>query len=52
MKTANKNLKSNLKIIFFLKYAFISYQYKILSKLEKKLNSVGTSSIDWFYKEK
>ncbi len=28
--------KNNLKNKFFLKYAFISYQYKILSKLKKK----------------
>ncbi len=36
---------------FFFKYAFISYKYKILSKL-KKIESVGTSPMDWFYKEK
>ncbi len=44
--------KKKLKNKFFFKYAFISYQYKILSKLKKKLNSVGTSLMDWFYKEK
>ncbi len=37
---------------FFKKYAFILYQYKILSKFKKKLDSVGTSLMDWFYKEK
>ncbi len=36
---------------FFKKYTFISYLYKILSKL-KKIESVGTSPIDRFYKEK
>ncbi len=30
----------------------MSYQYKILSKFKKELNSVGTSPMDWFYKEK
>ncbi len=38
--------------MIFKKYAFISYQYKILSKLKKQLNSVvGTSPMDWFYTE-
>ncbi len=33
-------------------YAFISYQYNILPKFKKKLNSVGISPMDLFYKEK
>ncbi len=45
-------MKKLLKNKFLKKYAFISYQYNILSKLKKKLNSVGTSPMDWFYKEK
>ncbi len=45
-------MKNNINImIMFKKYAFISYQYKILSKL-KKIVSMGTSHMDWFYKEK
>ncbi len=34
-------LKNNLKINFFKKYAFISYQYKILSKLKKRIEFCG-----------
>ncbi len=34
---AIQHQKNNLKIIFFLKYAFISYQYEILSKFEKNI---------------
>ncbi len=30
----------------------MSYEYNILSKLKKKLNSMDTSPMDWFYKEK
>ncbi len=43
--------KKKLKNKFFKKHAFISYQYKILSKL-KKIESMGTSPMDWYYKEK
>ncbi len=39
-KISVKFIRNNLKINFLKKYAFISYQYKILSKFKKELNSV------------
>ncbi len=53
-KAFEDNSLSNLNVNknkFLKKYAFISYQYNILSKL-KKIESVGTSPMHWFYKEK
>ncbi len=50
---AAKKKKNKLKNKFFKKYAFISYQYKILPKFKKRIEfCVGTSPMDWLYKEK
>ncbi len=43
---------NNLKINFLKKYAFISYQYKILSKFKIRIEFRGYLTMDWFYRYK
>ncbi len=43
--------KNNLKINFFKNTLLLRISIKFFQNLKKELNSVGTSPMDWFYKE-
>ncbi len=47
-----KKKKNNLKINFLKNMLLFHISIKFFQNLKKELNSVGTSLMDWFYKEK
>ncbi len=49
---SNCRKKNNLKINFFLNTLLFHISIKFFQNLKKEMNSVGTSPMDWFYKEK
>ncbi len=46
------NNKNNFKINYFKNTLLFHISIKFFQNLKKELNSVGTSLMNWFYKEK
>ncbi len=50
--TTMSSIKNKLKIIFLKNTLLFHINIKFFQNLKKKLNSVGTLPMDWFYEEK